>query len=442
MAKLLFIQLGAVLAANDGVGIKPLLGWRDWNEYGGSITQDIMLSTMYAIAAPFPGTNISLKSLGFLDVGVDDLWQNCSAYGPMNWTYHDENGNPVVNTDRFPNISSLPATAHALGLTAGFYGNNCACADHCTDLKCFLGDVNAVVSWGFDSLKLDGCGKQENIQLWYDLFNWTLSNIPGGKPILLENCHNGPRTGTPAAQSPFGPFVPTQDWCPFHMYRSSSDIRPQWGSILSNLQTIPPLAAANLSRPGCWAYPDMLEVGTTVDGIAVLNFTEARTHFGAWCIVSSPLILGMNLSDTATLATFWPIVSNTEAIAINQEYAGMSGTRYYESAEVTHFSPCGWGPEFRNCTYASQMYWYKALPGGDIAVLLMNNADMPALLTLEWDTVPGLLSPQGSLVRVRDIWNHANLGVIEGAFVPDAYTMSRDSIFLRLTPVTAATEVD
>jgi alpha-galactosidase len=198
-------------------------------------------------------------------------------------------------------------------------GNNCACADHCTDLKCFVGDVNAVIAWGFDGVKLDGCGRQENIQLWYDLFNWTLSNTPGGKPMLLENCHNGPRTGSPAAQSPFGPFAPTRDWCPFHMYRSSNDIRPQWGSILSNLQTIPPLAEANLSRPGCWAYPDMLEVGITVDGAPVLNFTEARTHFGAWCIVSSPLILGLNMSDSANVAAFWPILSNEEAIAVNQE---------------------------------------------------------------------------------------------------------------------------
>jgi len=113
----------------------------------------------------------------------------------------------------------------------------------------------------------------------------------------------------------------------------------------------------------------------------------------------------------------------------------MSGTRFFESAEVTRFTECGWGPEFKNCTYASQMYWYKALPGGDIAVLLMNNAEAPALLSLEWDAVPGLLPPQGSLVRVRDIWNHADLGVIDGAFLPAAPTMPHDSIFLRLTPV-------
>ena len=249
------VFLGAASAADDGVGVKPLMGWRDWNQYGGDINQEIMLSTMYAVAAPFAGTNVSLKSLGFLDVGLDDVWQRCGSYGPLNWTYHDADGSPVVDTDRFPNMSALPATAHALGLTAGFYGNNCACSDHCTDLKCFLGDVNAVVNWGFDSLKLDGCGKQENIALWWTLFNWTLSNIPGAKPVLLENCHNGPHSGSPAALSPFGPYVPTRDWCPFHMYRSSGDIRPQWGSILSNLQTIPPLAAANLSRPGCWAYP-------------------------------------------------------------------------------------------------------------------------------------------------------------------------------------------
>ena len=42
---------------------------------------------------------------------------------------------------------------------------------------------------------------------------------------------------------------------PFHTYRSSTDIRPVYGSILVNLMSIPPLAEKNLSVPGCWAYP-------------------------------------------------------------------------------------------------------------------------------------------------------------------------------------------
>ena len=27
----------------------------------------------------------------------------------------------------------------------------------------------------------------------------------------------GPHTGSPASRSPFGPHVPTKDWCPFHV---------------------------------------------------------------------------------------------------------------------------------------------------------------------------------------------------------------------------------
>lgn len=224
------------------------------------------------------------------------------------------------------------------------------------------------------------------------------------------------------------------------MYRSSTDIRPVFGSILNNLETIPPLAAANLSRPGCWSYPDMLEVGVTTqtggpNDPPPLSFVEARTHFGAWAIVSAPLILGMNLSDTPTVDTFWPIISNSEAIAINQEYAGFSGSRFFESPDLTFFSPCGWW--LPNCTYPSVMHWWKPLPNGDTAVLLMNNGDTPALLTLEWDTVPGLLPPQGTSVGVRDVWNKVDLGVMAGAFVPTAPTPSRDSIFLRLTPKTS-----
>jgi hypothetical protein len=58
-----------------------------------------------------------------------------------------------------------------------------------------MGDVNAVIAYGFDSYKLDGCGKQENIQIWYDMFNWTLGQIPGAKPVLLGA--SDPSSSTP-----------------------------------------------------------------------------------------------------------------------------------------------------------------------------------------------------------------------------------------------------
>lgn len=46
-----------------------------------------------------------------------------------------------------------------------------------------------------------------------------------------------------------------QEGCPWNFYRSSGDVRASYASIRGNLATTIPLAAKNLSYPGCWAYP-------------------------------------------------------------------------------------------------------------------------------------------------------------------------------------------
>lgn len=53
-------------------------------------------------------------------------------------------------------------------------------SDHCSDESCYQGDVDALISYGFDSVKLDGCGAQKDIDLWSRLINAT------GKAILIE----------------------------------------------------------------------------------------------------------------------------------------------------------------------------------------------------------------------------------------------------------------
>lgn len=74
---------------------------------------------------------------------------------------------------------------------------------------------------------------------------------------------------------------------------------------------------------------DMLEVGCAHgpggEDDPGLTYTEARTHFGAWCIVSSPLILSHDTNDDTVSDEIWSIISNTEAIGINQAWAGDSG---------------------------------------------------------------------------------------------------------------------
>jgi alpha-galactosidase len=181
----------------------------------------------------------------------------------------------------------------------------------------------------------------------------------------------------------------------------------------------------------------MLEVGNYNMqnlGVPPLSFTETRAHFGAWAIVSAPLVLGFDVTNTTTLDAVWPIISNTEVLAINADYAGFSGSRFFASDDVTTFTPCGWWA--KNCSFPSVQFWYKPLSNGDVAILLMNNADSAAPLTLEFHDIPGFVMRQGSLAKVRDVWAHADLGEMDGAF--SATVGSRDSVFLRITPVTSA----
>ena len=111
--------------------------------------------------------------------------------------------------------------------------------------------------------------------------------------------------------------------CPFNWYRTSGDINAGATSWLQNLQTTTKFQDYDkpLSVPGCWAYPDMLEVGRVAEPMPGSFFTWNRAHFGAWCIVSAPLILGLELSDEK-LNPILDIIGNKEAVQVNQLWAG------------------------------------------------------------------------------------------------------------------------
>ena len=50
-----------------------------------------------------------------------------------------------------------------------------------------------------------------------------------------------------------------------------------------------------------------------------LTVAESRTHFGAWAIVSSPLVLGLDLRDARTLSLHWHTLTNLDAIEVNRD---------------------------------------------------------------------------------------------------------------------------
>ena len=61
---------------------------------------------------------------------------------------------------------------------------------------------------------------------------------------------------------------------------------------------------------------DMLEVGVNKWGNQ-LTTEEAKTHFGMWCIMNSPLLIGCNMKELS--ATNLNLLKNKELIALNQD---------------------------------------------------------------------------------------------------------------------------
>ena len=69
-----------VLAVDNGIGLTPPMGWRHWKAFYANIDQSILERTMDELTTkrPVDGEPTSLAELGYLYVGLDDHWQNCT----------------------------------------------------------------------------------------------------------------------------------------------------------------------------------------------------------------------------------------------------------------------------------------------------------------------------------------------------------------------------
>jgi hypothetical protein len=185
---------------------------------------------------------------------------------------------------------------------------------------------------------------------------------------------------------------------------------------------------------------DMLEVGVK------LTELESRVHFAMWSIISSPLILGFDLSDTKTMDAVWHIIANEEVLAVNQQWAGRCGTssgdhwmllvsfppppfsflffssvnlfpaghpgRLVQNASTYFVATCEHGctgGRKENCSLPEWQVWAKPMPGGAEAVLIVNVADVPsATITVTLASL-NISGP----VTIRDLWTHTNNGTAQ-----------------------------
>lgn len=184
----------------------------------------------------------------------------------------------------------------------------------------------------------------------------------------------------------------------------------------------------------------MLEVGVT-PGLhpneVALTYNEARAHFGSWCITSSPLVLGLDVRNDTTLDSVWDIISNTEALTVNSAWAGHSGTLLQEATTNVSFPYCGF--VYKNgCSVAQWQVFFKPLPGGSAAFLLLNHGLSPLnSISIDLTGVHGLLCGSGNMGKcyIRDVWNHTSAGTAQGGSLDfPAGLDSHDSVFYTLSP--------
>ena len=112
------VSRGAV-ALDNGLGLRPPLGWRSYNAFGGRPTQAIMEATMDAMvdrSRNVSGKPTSLLDLGYKHVGLDGGWNKCFDNHTFHWV---SDGRPVWN-EQFPDPKAMVAKAHTLGLSPGW----------------------------------------------------------------------------------------------------------------------------------------------------------------------------------------------------------------------------------------------------------------------------------------------------------------------------------
>eukprot|EP00927_Polykrikos_kofoidii_P061609 TRINITY_DN56443_c0_g1_i1.p1 TRINITY_DN56443_c0_g1~~TRINITY_DN56443_c0_g1_i1.p1 ORF type:complete len:462 (+),score=50.82 TRINITY_DN56443_c0_g1_i1:70-1386(+) len=393
---------------DNGLAPTPPMGWRSWNVYQGNIDDSVIRMAVDMASRRtrlVDGKPTSLADLGFAHVGIDDNWQACGT--GYKGSFHLEDGTPLVNKTRFPNLTALVDYGHDAGLKMGWYTINCICMDTYIvqddkdeewASRVYSAEVRLMQDAGFDGVKMDNCGDDRGIG--FVMMNSIINK--SGSGLLVENSNQG-NTGNPRGL----PSDPTEE-CPGNFFRTGGDIVNDFGVVRDKLQRTKPFQDVDtpISRPDCWAYPDMLEVGNFPSDD---NFVQSQSHFGAWCIVSSPLILSFDLADDAITDLIWPIISNKEAIAVNQAWFGHPGRLVIDGGQY--------------------QVWAKKLQHGSQAAIIVNWQGTPL------NSVEVSLTDLGITgdANVRDIWALKDLSTISGSWHTGALP-AYGSAFVRLTP--------
>lgn len=282
----------------------PTMGWSSWNAYGFKINEEIIKSQADALVST------GLKEAGYIYLNIDD-----GFFGGR-----DSSGKLLIHPTRFPNgMKTVVDYIHSKGLKAGIYSD----AGRNTCASYFGGDTIGVGVglYGHD---------QEDIDLYFKELDFDFIKVDfcGGSPghnadkldlpekerytAISQAIRNTGRTDVRLNVCRWA-FPGTWVHDVATSWRVTEDIYLGWNSIKSIVGQNLYLSA--YATEGKYNDMDMLEVGRG------LSAEEDKTHFGMWCIMSSPLLIGCDM--TAIAEESLALMTNAELIALNQDKLGL-----------------------------------------------------------------------------------------------------------------------
>ena len=184
-----------------------------------------------------------------------------------------------------------------------------------------------------------------------------------------------------------------------------------------------------------WNDPDMLVIG--MNGI---NNIMCRTHMAMWCMLNSPLMLGLDLRRVNKGEEIYNIIANKDLIALDQDALGIQAKRIFTTYECAE-------PDKEYIRDNNRIdILAKPLANGDIALGFFNlsqeqKSDNPAV------SVDQILDAIGNKAADKDLFANAKSYRIKDLYTgEESTTDSRDfaaeileacdSKVIRITPIT------
>ena len=183
-----------------------------------------------------------------------------------------------------------------------------------------------------------------------------------------------------------------------------------------------------------WNDPDMMMIG--MDG---LDETMCKSHMAMWCMINSPLMLGLDLRRVEKGDWIHKIISNKNLIALNQDAMGIQAKRIYSSLEKENPDKVYLRDNKRVDVLA------KPLSDGSIALAFFNldTEDSKEKISVDKNLILKYLRGKMKDVKafenaksysVEDLWNDETHEVNTGVFETDGIKAC-DSVVWRIMPL-------